>query len=406
MDMEASDIAEGIVQDRIPQHLSPRKNDFAPWHKPRKQYIRRYQWNALAKEKIRGDWRHSVRHPATIPTNPEPFSPTIEPVRCLIIPGNHLLDMRSMWNEIGPLRCHLKYLGFNASQGSGDVGTDVHVANNALIAFRGVSRESHVVKDRFESITNTSSMAYRSLRKYGPYHIVNLDLCDSVLPGNSPAFRAYYKAIHRLLEYQSVTQRLSWLLYVTTHVQPSTLNEVLMVCLVNATEQNLGDPRFAKEFCEKIADVRHGSTCGKIQLSKLGNEGLLKTFGVAFGKWLIHLGQSSDPKWTVKMHPSYRYTVNQHEAATMLSLAFELSPNFVLPVDDTGLAESTRPESRFMSEVDCALTVVESVAGIEDVDQQLSKDEERKGKIMREAADLMESAGFDRKEYLIWAGAD
>ena len=47
MSLEDSDLAEDIVQDTLPQHTQPARDDFEPWHKVRKQFIRERQWNKL-----------------------------------------------------------------------------------------------------------------------------------------------------------------------------------------------------------------------------------------------------------------------------------------------------------------------------------------------------------------------
>ena len=56
-----SDIAEGIIQDKLPEHIAPPETRFLPWHKVRKQYIRRHQWNKLAARNVNGKWRPDLQ---------------------------------------------------------------------------------------------------------------------------------------------------------------------------------------------------------------------------------------------------------------------------------------------------------------------------------------------------------
>ena len=43
MSSTESDIGDGIVPDKRPEHIAPPRTEFLPWHKVRKQFIRRHQ---------------------------------------------------------------------------------------------------------------------------------------------------------------------------------------------------------------------------------------------------------------------------------------------------------------------------------------------------------------------------
>src|SRR5260370_2076520 len=72
-------------------------------------------------------------------------------LKCLVIPGEDLLDVRALWRDVNELNCHIRYLGFNESFGSDQKGTRIHVANNAVLSLPRVSPHSCVVPDRFEA---------------------------------------------------------------------------------------------------------------------------------------------------------------------------------------------------------------------------------------------------------------
>jgi hypothetical protein len=90
------------------------------------------------------------------------------------------------------------------------------------------------------------------------------------------------------------------------------------------------------------------------------------------------------------------------KGAVMLSLAFELTPNFAPPVDATGMSKLQMTAKQFPSELDSAVRLAESVANIADVDGKLSENADMKAALLQEAADLLESAGFDRDAYIKW----
>jgi len=90
------------------------------------------------------------------------------------------------------------------------------------------------------------------------------------------------------------------------------------------------------------------------------------------------------------------------KGAVMLSLAFEMTPNFAPPVDATGMSKLEVATKAFPSEVESAVKLAESVARIADVDCKLAEDAEMKVALRAEAADLLASAGFDREKYIQW----
>jgi len=400
---EESDIADGIIQEKLPEHIAPPRTEFLPWHKVRKQYIRRHQWNELTKRNVKDSWRADLTKPSSTTGQDRSIMLVTNPLRCLVIPGNHLLDVRSMWAEISPLDCFIRYLGFNEGQGSEEVGTDVHVANNAVTSLEGVVPDSQVVKDRFEAIAG-NTVAYRNLKRYGPYHVVNLDLCGSMFPNTAKSVNTYYNALNRLLEYQFEAQKTLWLLFITTVVEPAVVDKQWMQTLCKPTRENFAAH---SDFLEKLKVLCPGvvpmdDKSGSVNLDGLTDEDLIRLFGVALGKWLLRLGQAASPKWTVAMRRSYRYTTNVEKGAVMLSLAFEMTPNFAPPVDATGMSTLQITAKEFPSELVCAVKLAESVANIADVDGKLSEDAAMKAALLEEAADLLESAGFDRGAYIKW----
>jgi hypothetical protein len=310
-----------------------------------------------------------------------------------------------MWNEVSPLDCFIRYLGFNDGQGSNELGTDVYVANNAMTSRPGVLPDSQVVRDRFEAIAGKGSFAFRNLRDYGPYHIVNLDLCGSMFPNTVASVDSYYTALNRLLVYQFESQKANWLLFVTTMIEPAVLDKERMQALCGPTRDNLVNAKFADEMKKLFPHdllKESGGEEKKVNLSGFSEEDFIRLFGVAFGKWLLRLGQSASPKWTVGMRRSYRYSMNKEKGAVMLSLAFEMTPNFGPPVDASGMSKLGVAAKQFPSELDSAIKLAVSVAKIADVDVKLSEDAALKASLCTESADLLESAGFDRAAYMKW----
>lgn len=404
MNSNASDIGDGIIQDKLPEHIAPppREFEYPPWHKIRKHYIRQHQWNYLAVKTLKRRWRSRLSKLSETVSIGKSTMHAGNTLNCLVIPGDHLLDIRSLWNAVSPFDCIIRYLGFNERHGSNETGTAVQISNNAVTSLPGVVPNSQVLRDSFEAIASDKSQAYQHLKKYGPYHIVNLDLCGSLFPNKISSVDSSYKALLQLLTYQFSAQTIPWLLFLTTMVEPETIDEAGMHTLCKPTQKNLGDhPTFATEMDVLVPKSAWDTAEHTVTLSALTEEQLIKLFGVALGKWLLQLGQNASPKWNIGMRRSFQYTINKAKGAVMLSLAFEMTPNFAPPIDTSGMTGASTITPPFPTEEESAVKLARSVASIRDADA-LSEDPERKGALRGEAADLMESSGFDRSHYLKW----
>jgi hypothetical protein len=412
--VEQDDLADDIIQDDLPAHTGPLPDRFLPWHRVKKEFIRRRQWNELSRRMIKRYWLRQLKEPelawslddgldAGIAVN-VPADITLErTLKCLVIPGDDLLDVRALWRDVEELKCNIRYLGFNESCGSNQHGTRVHVANNAVISLPRVSTDSCVIPDRFEAIHSTQSQAYRYLKEFGPYHIVNLDFCGSMFPNTAKDPSPYYTALFRLLDYQFQNQKVEWLLFITTMIEPAVVHADELHKLCKPTRENIQKHLdFATKLASFLPTEAFRNPEIPIDLKALSEHQLVQLFGVAFGKWLLALCQKAQPQWSVAMRRSFRYTVNEDKGAVMLSLAFELKPNLASPVDETGMAKLVLPTKTYPGERECAINLAESVLHISDVDELLAADPVLKAALRDSHADLLETAGYDRSEYIKW----
>ena len=411
MPQQEHDLAEGIVQDNLPVHAIPPSAEFKPWHRVRKEFIRRYQWNELTARMIKRYWQKQLRQPeeewSLVEAGCADGALSIpadlfldRALRCLVIPGEDLLDVRALWRDVGELNCWISYLGFNESFGSDNEGARVHVANNAVLSLPRVYRLSRVLHDRFQAIQSRESLAYRYLREYGPYHIVNLDLCGSMFPNTRADVEEFYTALDQLLRYQFESQKCEWLLFISTVVEPAVVHAEKLNQLCQPIHNNAqSHADFAEKLRILLPESVFSGAAATIDPKTLTEEQMTRLFGVALGKWLLKLCQTPQPQWTIAMRKSFRYTVNEEKGAVMLSLAFSLKPNITPPVDVTGMSKLERVVKTYPSERECALSLAESVAGIRDVDEILAADAELKSRLRDSQADLLEAAGYDREAY-------
>lgn len=408
----STDLSEDILLPALPEHIVPKRAEFAPWHKVRKQFIREKQWNFHAVNFARrflnhclqplpADWDDSERqeNAAEIPEEIR----VDRPLNCLVIPGDDILDIRSLWKDSRELNCWIRYLGFNHGQGSDQLETRVHIANNEVTSLQGIGSDSRVLHDAFQSVARTNSQAYAYIRNYGPFHVVNLDLCDSLFPTVSGSLGTYFSALHKLLEYQMHNQTTPWLLFITTEVAPREADPALLHQFCKATRENCNlYAEFAQRLLDLLPDTAFPAASDVVDSSGLSEEELVRLFGVALGKVLLNIAKTSQPQWRVEMLTSYKYTINPQKAVSMLSLAYQFRLVTVPPSDPVGISTAQLKPAGSFDELPLALKIVARVETIRDVDDLLAEDSGLRSQLTQASADLLSSAGYDRDEYLQW----
>ena len=409
-----SEFADAIVPDAVPEHTAPARDEFKPWHKVRKQFIREHQWNNLVARMVKRylgglqtdaeDWSLEFEGDEDVAEVPDQIR-VERPLKCLVIPGDDLLDLRALWRHLRPLNCYIKYLGFNEAQGSDQEGTRVHVAHNDVTSLHHVSRESVVLADRFQSVASLQSQAYRYLKEFGPFHLVNLDLCDTLFPIGAERQTDYYNALYRVAEYQMKNQTSPWLLFITTQVEPGAANADALGKLCAPTKKNYDTHTdFADRVC-KLLPKEAFTSSDVVDVSKLSEHHMADLFGIALGKWLITLAASGSPNWIVQMLKSYRYSIKPETSVEMLSLAFLFRPRVTPPTDPTGISAVEVAIPKFPDERESAIRLLSAVERLADVDKLLADDESMCTAMEINSADLLESAGYDREAYVAWVRA-
>jgi hypothetical protein len=389
--MSDSDLGDGIVPDELPKHSSlsaTLRKDFKPWHRVRKQFIRERQWN------------HEIRFLAQRYLRRE----VNRPVRCLVLPGEDLLDVRCVWRGLQGEGCEIRFLGFNNAAMAQERRRHLDVAENAVTQLSKICKDSHVISDAFQNIARKSTNAFQSLRNYGPFDVVNLDLCDSLIPRGKPGeMEANYSALHQLFCFQLERQRTPWLLFATTQVDRESANQPEINKLAQPLRENCNQHgNFADALEKLIPRAAFESTGHALDISGLDVNQLTNLFGVMLGKWLMRPLAQSSPRCSVKLLPSYRYTIRPDTNVAMLSVGFLITPHFAPPVDATGVSTVQTNVREFPGELESAIDLVGVAEGIKDVDAILAADAQLKDALTNSSADLLAEASYDRGEYMRW----
>jgi hypothetical protein len=417
--MSDSDLSDDIVQSELPQHVLPSvalRTDFKPWHRVRKQFIRERQWNPAIRYLTQRYLRRELQSEETPWTEPSvadieqvgtsvPEDIRIErPLRCFLLPADDLLEVRCLWKELQNEGCYFKFLGFNKSLRDAEYRRRVDVAESAVTQLSRMCKDSQVTADTFQDIGRSNTQAFRLFRQYGPYDVVNLDICDSLVPrGIGQETQASYTALHQVLRYQLERQKTPWLLFATTQVDRATANQPEINKLAKPTRDNCdGHPAFAAELAKIIPDSTFRGDAHVLDISPLTATQLVQVFGIFLGKWLVSVLANASPRCTVKLLTSYRYVVEASTGVEMLSLGFIIAPHFTPPVDVVGISILETTVRPFPSELETALQIVSIAMGIRNVDEILNSDGALRNQLINAKADLLAACGYDRDAYLHW----
>lgn len=354
---------------------------FLPWHRPRKQFVRQYQWCAEIARMI-----------AAAP-------PAGGVLRYLGLPGVDLLDLRHFHSAVCEAQqIDLLFLGFNSNaRPASKAQTELNISLDEVLKLPRVNPMSDVIGDNFARLANQDSLAFRKARQLGPYDVINLDLCDGFgaqAPGTLD--NSYYDAVHSLLALQARTMN-PWLLLLTTRADKPNINDQVLDALVGKYTANLTQcapfreasrEHFAIETAEALA-------------AAIGTPaGLVPVFLTGLCKWFVALALEHQPPTSVEVRSVFGYRVDKGaEHEDLISLALKFTPTFVPPGDPLGLANQPAAPP---DEGTLATRALKRVAKRIDADKKLADDGDLRQSMADATAHLLGLARYDVEAYKLW----
>ncbi|MBL9099448.1 MAG: hypothetical protein JNL82_00745 [Myxococcales bacterium] len=358
---------------------------FKPWHKPRKHYIRIYQWcvelrKLIAKLSLAG---RSVSY--------------------LGLPGSDMLDIKTLHGVCENAGVKLRYLGFNGAGGNSDA-SETLISDNEL---RSQGWEfidhvsSRVVFDSFERVAAPTSLARKALIEKASFDVVNLDLCNCIARRCAVRAESTLSALKVLMDIQHARRGEPWLLFITTRTVRDGVDPELWARLCELVDRNLTNSEFHMIF-GSVCLLASGKKFSESEVS-LDKGVFSKSFVVALGKWILNVMKSG---WTVNLTSVMTYTVAQEDGADMYSLSFWIERKSPPLSDSTGIAASPAPQCNLDDdETRLACKMVEAVSAARDADRILATDQALNLKIRTKSSLMMEKARYDPELYGKWIDA-
>lgn len=386
------EMEQGVAPQATPFSIHAR-TDFLPWHKPRKQWIRREQWarsiEQLAETLALADQQ--------------------EPLRYLSMPGPDLLDIRSIHPICLRKNIKLQFVGLNA--GNDDNNKAVTQALLSQVrALPAVHEASEIVEDRLEHLWRRDTVSYkRIIDLERSFDVINMDLCGSFTEGMPSNGDTVPKALSALLEHQANNRTKDWLFFITSKVDSRSVHQATMQRMIDHLNGRFQqDPAFLEAVLDNgllQPDEVHESM---VVLEQLSAQSYACMCTVGIGLWMVELVTGTEPGWKATMLPHYEYRVAPREVCDMVSLGFycerlrpQAAPNILnnQPVVNPPATDKPALIRRSINKIR------ERVRDRHDVDLKLHLDPALYAASLDEAAALMVECLYDEAQYREWAEA-
>ena len=391
--MSGEDDGFGLeLAQAVPQHATAgRKRDFAPWHKPRKHWLRRHQWGVEADRLVRELGLASEQRSLSY----------------LSLPGPDMLDVRALGEICKIHGLSLKYLGFMGDT-SLAAQTELNISNNEVQsgAFFAADKRSIVRTDPLQRVAIEETVAYSDVRKFAPFDIVNIDLCNGVA-GYPPhdQQRGCYDALKRIIDLQRMKRppEQPWVLFITTRADKGCVDRDAAVQLFQALIDNCQNHPGVDAAALAALKGDKDRLDGFVRGQGLHFDDFEKCFAAAISKWLLVLANSGTPAYVIELlESSAVYSVKSPGVGDMISFGFRVRAVTAVAQDRIGLASQPAANCEVDSEPAAAIALLERLGSVTNVDRILSEGSAYQDEVQR-AASVMSSARFDPDAYVDWA---
>ena len=385
---------DAMMEDQNGEDLFPKDNLFpvevdaadargpAPWHRPRKHWIRKLQWGKLANDLI-----------AELHFDGRPF-------RYLTLPGKYFLDVRHLHVICAARDIQLRFVGFDTDRSD---EAETNISADEISRLSHIHPESEVLSDRIESLAQPRSLAYERIEKCGDFDVINLDLCDSVASREAGANGSALDAIVKMIMFQSGLRSVPWLLFLTTRSDRGTVKQSVMTKLLSVLKENMDRNAKFKNVATRHAVISETKLAMEAQgQAAMDDVEFMGAFGIGFSKWLLKVSLTA---WKVEQQITACYRVFPQSASPdMMSLAFRFERNKSVIVDRTGIAPAPSPQAQSThdSEDVLAAQFIDGHRSVIDIDQVLYEDAYLRDEMINENADVMSQARFDREAMVEW----
>ena len=371
--LEESVLPAKVDEPAVPLPL----NKLQPWHKPRKQYIREWQWKYYTERLIEAlNRRHALR---------------AGKLNYFSFPGIDYFDVEVIGKVAKDAGLKLETLGFLSEAEKEPAKARSQFRAESLIKKGLMEDTSITVPYRIQDIVHVTGQAYREVKTRVPFHIINIDACGSIALPSAQHSDRIITALHYLVELQLDRMRDPWLLFVTTDVRPDTLSCEVRSKLEEVIKLNAEDSEDFKQGAIKCLggpnadDLEDAINCAKDPLK------FQSLFSLGFSKWLLHNAKFAN--WDVKCLRFYGYSTSTvANQISMPCLAYEFKPRTNTYTDQIRIVKS--PTTGSVEEIDYSMRAITSTQNMENIDLLFIEKPEMGVEYAKKQRHLLANAGY------------
>ncbi|MBW8829749.1 MAG: hypothetical protein JF606_10020 [Burkholderiales bacterium] len=381
------DFADGVVPPEM-EDTGKIVRKLEAWHKPRKQLVRR-------------GWRDNVRRlmgELKLPVGAERV------FRYFTLPAPEMLDVRTLEQAAREKEFKVQFVGFTNARSGSDDDRQLQLGQTMLRAQADwVHSASSILHYRLEELVEGDRPVARTrLKDYGPFHVINLDLCDYLLAPGPHA--KLLDALSRILEMQTTRHSDDWLLFIATRFDADSTCPEKFERIREAITSNCAVSNEFKTGLEALLKIGVGTHDEILSNpAQLSQDHLRDTISVGLTKWLASLLLKANPPFELEMMRTYVYAVDgsKHD---MLSLVYRCRYKgtpapAATSAEEAATAEATR-------EVLLGLRALDKTRKLVDLDAELRGDDAIRQELADETKALLKQANYSDDvlgDYEAWA---
>jgi hypothetical protein len=374
-DAAYDDFAENVLPP-IKEESIKNKRKLEPWHKPRKQLVRR-------------GWRDNVRRLMSelrFPAGSERV------LRYFTLPAPEMLDVRTLEQAARDKNFKVQYVGFTDARSGSDADIQLQLGQTTLRAQTDwVHSESSILHYRLEELAvGKQPVARTTLKNYGPFHVVNLDLCDYLLAPGPKA--KLLDALSHILEIQTTHQHDDWLLFIATRFDADSTCASKFKSIRDVIASNCLESDQFKMELEALLQIKPDTSDALLSdPASLGQNHLRDAISVGLTKWIASQLLKANPPFELEMMRTYVYAVDgaKHD---MLSLVYRC--RYKGTSVSAGAAPAVSAAEKQSKEVILGLLALAKTRTLVDLDKTLRDDDDIRLELGNETKALLKQANY------------
>ncbi|UPQ71167.1 PP_RS20740 family protein [Kluyvera ascorbata] len=352
------------------------KNEFMPWHKPRKQYIRDKQWVEHLIRLVRLNKYKSV-----------------EVINYFGLPGGDLLDINYIYKGLQETSSYSgKKLGFHGFINNSDDYKKAQGELSKLLDKDDISKQSRLDYFNFEDLNKPNSEAWSRIKRFGTYHFINLDFCNNVLTEKT------LPPIHLILEYQM--QRVigvPWLLCITTRLNRDSSNRNV----IEKFHAVISEVMEGGAICEKIKECfSEAYDCMKSidNIESAENKSLLnQILQICLVLWILKSAIARENK--IELKSSFKYSVDLfNRECDMHSFVFSFEKEESILPDLINIVNAKNKAEPIVFD-SVAMSAINRLSNSLDVDDYLDGQPDELEKYANQMMEMLKYCGYDVSDY-------